>query len=81
MSHEMIEPLFRQVNRVAAKTRASTRPETRGQRSDIFAANGLMGGAGKRLLGPLATVGSTERPIRCRERFGGVINLYHREAA
>lgn len=38
-------------------------------------------GVGNRLLDPLATVRSTDEPIHCRERLGGIFNFYYREAA
>ena len=38
-------------------------------------------GVGNRLLKPLARVGSTTDPIHCRERLGGMLNFYYREAA
>ena len=38
-------------------------------------------GLGNRLLEPLAAVRSTEEPIQCRERLGGMLNYYYREAA
>ena len=38
-------------------------------------------GVGNRLLEPLVEVGSTNDPIHCRERFGGRLNFYYREAA
>jgi len=38
-------------------------------------------GIGNRLLEPLATVSSTDEPIHCRERLGGMLNYYYREAA
>ena len=38
-------------------------------------------GVGNRLLEPLAEVGSTNDPIQCRERLGGMLNFYYREAA
>ncbi|MGB5299764.1 MAG: integrase core domain-containing protein, partial [Thiogranum sp.] len=38
-------------------------------------------GVGNRLLEPLATVSSTNEPIHCRERLGGMLNFYYREAA
>ena len=37
--------------------------------------------AGNRLLRPLALVSSTNGPIQCRERLGGMLNYYYREAA
>ena len=37
--------------------------------------------AGSRLLKPLATVNSINEPIQCRERLGGMLNFYYREAA
>ena len=38
-------------------------------------------GVGNRLLEPLTTVISTDGSIECRERLGGMLNFYHREAA
>ena len=38
-------------------------------------------GVGNRLLEPLARVGSTNDPIHRRERLGGMLNYYYREAA
>lgn len=38
-------------------------------------------GLGNRLLEPLATVSSLDEPIECRERLGGMLNYYYREAA
>jgi transposase InsO family protein len=38
-------------------------------------------GVGNRLLAPLATLSSTNDPIHCRERLGGILNFYYREAA
>ena len=38
-------------------------------------------GVGNRLLEPLATVSSTNEPIHCHERLGGMLNFYYREAA
>ncbi len=38
-------------------------------------------GVGNRLLEPLATVSSINEPIQCRERLGGMLNYYYREAA
>jgi hypothetical protein len=38
-------------------------------------------GVGNRLLQPLATVGSTDQPVQCLERLGGMLNFYYREAA
>ena len=38
-------------------------------------------GVGNRLLEPLATVSSSNDPICCRERLGGMLNFYCREAA
>ncbi len=35
---------------------------------------------GNRLLEPLATESLTDGPIHCRERFGGMLNFYYREA-
>ena len=38
-------------------------------------------GVGNRLIEPLAKVGSTNDTIHCRERLGGMLNFYCREAA
>ena len=38
-------------------------------------------GVGNRLLEPLAKVGSTNDLVHCRERLGGMLNYYYREAA
>jgi len=38
-------------------------------------------GVGNRLLQPLAKVSSINDPIHCRERLGGRLNYYYREAA
>ena len=38
-------------------------------------------GVGNRLIEPLATVSTSDKPIRCRERLGGMLNFYYREAA
>ncbi len=38
-------------------------------------------GVGNRLLEPLATVSTSDEPIQCRERLGGMLNFYYREAA
>ena len=38
-------------------------------------------GVGNRLLEPLVTVSSTDKPVRCRERLGGMLNYHLREAA
>ncbi len=38
-------------------------------------------GVGNRLLEPCATGGSNDEPIQCRERLGGMLNFYCREAA
>ena len=38
-------------------------------------------GVGNRLLEPLASVRLTDEPIQCRERLGGMLNFYCREAA
>ena len=38
-------------------------------------------GVGNQLLQPVATVSSTDEPIQCRERLGGMLNFYYREAA
>jgi hypothetical protein len=38
-------------------------------------------GKGNRLLEPLVMGGASNDPIPCRERFGGLLNFYYREAA
>jgi len=38
-------------------------------------------GVGNRLLEPCATGNSTDGPFHCRERLGGMLNFYYREAA
>ena len=38
-------------------------------------------GVGNRLLEPLAKVDSANDQIHCRERLGGMLNFYYREAA
>jgi putative transposase len=38
-------------------------------------------GVGNRLLEPCATGNSTDGPIQCHERLGGMLNFYYREAA
>jgi putative transposase len=38
-------------------------------------------GVGNRLIEALATVSTSDKPIRCRERLGGMLNFYYREAA
>ena len=38
-------------------------------------------GVGNRLLEPSVKVGSTNNPIHCRERLGGMLNFYYRNAA
>jgi putative transposase len=38
-------------------------------------------GVGNRLLRPLAMAVSTDEPIHCRQRPGGMLNYYYREAA
>ena len=38
-------------------------------------------GLGNRLLEPIATVSISDKPIQCRERLGGMLNFYCREAA
>ena len=38
-------------------------------------------GPGDRLLEPIATVSTSDMPIQCRERLGGRLNFYYREAA
>ena len=38
-------------------------------------------GLENRLLKPLAMVSSTNDPIHCRERLGGLLNFYYRKAA
>ena len=38
-------------------------------------------GVGNRLLEPCIMGNSTDGPIQCRERLGGMLNFYYREAA
>ena len=38
-------------------------------------------GVGNRLLEPLARVSLNDETIQCRERLGGMLNFYYREAA
>ena len=38
-------------------------------------------GVGNPLLKPLTAVSSIDEPIHCRERLGGMLNYYYREAA
>ena len=38
-------------------------------------------GVGNRLLEPLAMSGASNDPVYCRERLGGLLNFYYREAA
>ena len=38
-------------------------------------------GPGNELLTPLPTIRSADGPIQCRERLGGVLKYYYREAA
>jgi hypothetical protein len=38
-------------------------------------------GVGNQLLHPVATADSTDEPVQCRERLGGTLNFYYREAA
>jgi hypothetical protein len=38
-------------------------------------------GVGNRLLQPCATGNTIDGPIQCRERLGGMLNFYYREAA
>ena len=38
-------------------------------------------GVGNRLLKPVDRVSSTNDPILCRERLGGMLNCYYRDAA
>ena len=38
-------------------------------------------GVGNGLLGACSTGSATDRPIQCRERLGGMLNYYYREAA
>ena len=38
-------------------------------------------GLGNRLLDPTHDAGSTDNPIQHRERIGGILNYYYREAA
>jgi len=37
-------------------------------------------GVGNRLLELLARVSTSEKPIRCSKRLGGMLNFYYREA-
>jgi hypothetical protein len=41
----------------------------------------IIGTVENRLLKPLAAVGSSNDPIHIRERPGGMLNFYYREAA
>ncbi len=36
---------------------------------------------GNRLIDPLTVVGSTDDAVACRERLGGVLRYYYRDAA
>ncbi len=38
-------------------------------------------GLGNRLIDPVRMAGETDRPIRCRERLGGMLRYYYRDAA
>ena len=38
-------------------------------------------GVGNQLLRPVATANSTDEPVQCHERLGGMLNYYYREAA
>jgi len=38
-------------------------------------------GIGNQLLQPVAMPNSTDETIQCRERLGGMLNYYYREAA
>jgi len=38
-------------------------------------------GVGNRLLKPYAMSLSSKEPVHCRERLGGILNSYYREAA
>jgi len=38
-------------------------------------------GVGNRLLKPIARGSSTNDPIHCQERLGGLLNFYYQEAA
>jgi putative transposase len=38
-------------------------------------------GVGIQLLRPVATANSTDEPVQCHERLGGMLNYYYREAA
>jgi len=48
---------------------------------DHFHAERNHQGKGNVLLFPPATVWQREGPVRCRERLGGLLRYYHREAA
>jgi hypothetical protein len=41
----------------------------------------MLQGKGNVLLFPLATDRQREGPVQCRERLGGLLRYYHREAA
>jgi hypothetical protein len=49
--------------------------------SEMFHSERNHQGVGNRLLEPPGKVGSTNDPIHCRERLGGMLNYYYREAA
>jgi putative transposase len=48
---------------------------------DHFHAERNHQGKGNVLLFPRATDQQREAPVRCRERLGGILRYYHREAA
>ena len=48
---------------------------------DHFHAERNHQGKGNALLFPRATSQQREGPVRCRERLGGLLRYYHREAA
>ena len=38
-------------------------------------------GLGNALIVPIRTIGETKHGVQCRQRLGGLLNYYHREAA
>jgi hypothetical protein len=38
-------------------------------------------GIGNQLIAPLPAAANSDGPIKCRERLGGVLKYYHRDAA
>ena len=38
-------------------------------------------GIGNRLIGPVSEIGATDGPVACRERLGGLLRYYYRDAA